>query len=160
MYSCTCRWFRGVKHAKLVKKGVFLSMFTIIGYYVTDKSRKNMKKHVFRVCLPTWNICAYGVFWKSFYKDDIHPEIRVPPPPGLVPCLGHFCMKFLHLRDFWRQKTHLRFWNLAKKRNLTQFCNNTSKYSLPRIFLRVFYWKFQLASHLGPIAWTASRLPF
>ena len=42
--------------------------------------KKEHEKCIFRVCLPTWKICAYGVFWKSFYKvddNDIHPEIQV-----------------------------------------------------------------------------------
>ena len=35
-----------------------------------------------RVYFHTWKIRVKGVFWKSFYKDDIQTEIQVPPPPA------------------------------------------------------------------------------
>ena len=35
-------------------------------------------KFIFHVC----KIRAQGVFWKSFYKEDIHPEIQVAPRGG------------------------------------------------------------------------------
>ena len=67
--------FRGSKHEK------FLAIFKNIGKYVMDKPRKRTwKKHVFKDCLPTMKIRAKSVFWKSFYKNNIHPQIQMPPP--------------------------------------------------------------------------------
>ena len=40
-----------------------------------------MPKRLFRVYFHTWKIRVKGVFWKSFYEDDIQPEIQVRPPP-------------------------------------------------------------------------------
>ena len=41
-----------------------------------------MQKRLFRVYFHAWKIHAWGVFWNSFYEDDIQPEKQVPP--GLV----------------------------------------------------------------------------
>ena len=46
--------------------------------------KKNMQKHLFRVYFHTWKVHVRGVFWKSFYEDDIEPEIQVPPPQKAV----------------------------------------------------------------------------
>ena len=77
MYTRTS--FRVQKCAKLEKKGVFLAILTSFGKDMMDKP---MQKHIFRVYSHTWKIHVKGVFWKSFYEDDIQPEIQVPPPPG------------------------------------------------------------------------------
>ena len=73
MYVCTL--FRVQNHEKL-EKGCVSLIFTNL--------RKDMggikKKHAkIRVYFHTWKMRALGVFWKSFYKADIHPEIQVAP---------------------------------------------------------------------------------
>ena len=43
--------------------------------------RKKMQKNgELRVSFHAWKICVYGVFWKSFYNDDLQTEIKVPTP--------------------------------------------------------------------------------
>ena len=84
--------FRGPKTCKIGEKGVFLVMFTNFGKE-REKFRKKHAKCIFRVYFHTWKICALGVFWKSSYKDDIQPEIQVPPPclwgKGLISHIYH-----------------------------------------------------------------------
>ena len=46
-----------------------------------DKSRKNMKKCVYPPGKYMLRVC----FEKSFYDDDIHPEIQVTPFRVLAP---------------------------------------------------------------------------
>ena len=72
--------FRSTKTCKIEETGVFLVIFTNFGKHMREKFKKNMQKCIFRVYFHTWKICAYSVFFKSFYEDDIQPEQKCPPP--------------------------------------------------------------------------------
>ena len=79
--------FRGAKKCKIGKKGCFFfpGHITDFGKDMTDKLKK---KCVFRVYFHNWKT---RVFWKSFYEDDIQPEIQVgqPRPWSCTPTCTH-----------------------------------------------------------------------
>ena len=66
-----------------------------------DKSRKNMKKCIFRVCLPTWKINTLVCFESPFRRVISIPKYKWPLP-GISP-------EYCHLHIFF----------IAKASNLT-----------------------------------------
>ena len=81
---CTHVSFRGVKTSNKKKKkkkkkklGVFLVI--IVTNFGKDKLRKTHAKTRIQGLFSYLKNTCLGVFWKSFYEDDIQPP---PPQPG------------------------------------------------------------------------------
>ena len=75
--------FRGEKNMHNWRKGCVFGHVHKFWKGHDEKLRKRAcKKCVLRVFfsyLENTCLCSMYVFWKSFYKDDIQPEIQVPP---------------------------------------------------------------------------------
>ena len=57
-------------------------MLTNFGKDMIDKLENACKSaYLGSISIQQWKIHVLGVFWKSFFEDDIQPEIQVPPPP-------------------------------------------------------------------------------
>ena len=84
--------FRGAKHTQLGRNGLFFVLFI---NWLELGQIKDMNKFIFRVCLPTWKICTFYVFWKPWGYSDLV-------------CTGVSCLSlkipFLLWGSFWQKK--------------------------------------------------------
>ena len=73
---------RGVKIVQNWKKRVCFGHIDKFWKGHDGQVKKNASKNEYLGSIFThvWKISVKGVFWKSFYEDDIQPEIQVPSP--------------------------------------------------------------------------------
>ena len=114
MYARTL--LRGAKTCKIEEKMVcFWSYWQILERTCTQIKKKRMPKRLFRVYFHTWKIRVKGVFWKSFYEDDIPAvKYKCPPPPDYSKRL--FFKKSLSKRSLFRNlQFYINMWLFWRK---------------------------------------------
>ena len=79
MYARTL--FRGGKMCKIRKKFYVFGHIDKFWKGHDARIKKNTCKNAYLGSIFIPQKYVFRVFWKSFYEDDIQPEIQVSPPP-------------------------------------------------------------------------------
>ena len=86
---------KGCKNVQNWKKGVFLVILINLERTWWANWEKHMKKRIFRVYFHTWKYVFRVCFVSPFTKDDIQPEIQVPPGTKKCSLANQRCVHLL-----------------------------------------------------------------